>query len=163
MKPKVYLETTIVSYLAARPSRNLIVAAHQQITHDWWDGQRGEFDLFVSQLVVDEASKGNPEVAKRRRELLATLPVLDVTDEAAALARTFTGRRAVPAQEPEDSLHIALAAVHGMDLLLTWNCAHIANARMHLRLYEACLYEGYELPRICTPTELTGEGYDVER
>ena len=159
MKPKVYIETTIVSYLAARPSRNLIVAAHQQITHDWWDMRRSEFELFVSELVVSEAAAGDPEAARQRRALLEALPLLEPTPEAERLARALVERGPVPEQEPEDAAHIALAAVHGMDHLVTWNCSHIANAEIQWRLSEICASAGFELPHICTPTGLMGEDY----
>lgn len=161
MKPKVYIETTIVSYLAARPSRDVIVAGHQQITHDWWEKRREGFELYASQMVADEAGRGDASLARNRLDLLRPLPVLDTNDEARALARALIERGPMPKQEPEDALHIAVAAVHGMHFLLTWNCAHIANAQMQLAMYETCLSEGFELPRICTPTELMGEDYYV--
>ena len=162
MKPKVYIETTIVSYLAAGPNRNVIVAGHQQTTHDWWELRKDGFELYSSQMVATEAGRGDASLANRRLELLKSLPVLDTNDEARALARALIERGPTPREEPEDALHIAVATVHGMHFLLTWNCTHIANAQMQLALYETCLSEGFELPRICTPTELMGEDYHVE-
>ena len=161
VKPKVYIETTIVSYLAARPSGDLVTAAHQKITHDWWEMRSSGFDLYTSELVLGEAGAGNPEAARKRLALLEPLPLLKPTPEAEALARAFVERGPIPEEEPEDAGHIAMATVHGMDYLLTWNCRHIANAEMQLPLYEICLSEGFELPHICTPEELMGEDYHV--
>ncbi len=161
MKPKVYLETTIVSYLAARPSRDLVVAAHQQITHDWWDGRRGMFDLFASQVAVDEAGEGDAQAARRGMEYLEGVPLLEQTAGAIALAHALVERGSVPEQEPEAAAHIALATVHGMDYLLTWNCSHIANAEMQLALSETCASEGFELSHVCTPEKLMGECYPM--
>jgi hypothetical protein len=128
MKHRVYIETTIVSYLTARPSRDLVVLAHQQVTQEWWDARRHAFDLFVSQLVVREASSGDSDAALRRTELLQTFPMLELNDAALHLARTLLKRNAVPQKAIEDALHISVATAHGMDYLLTWNCKHIANA-----------------------------------
>lgn len=156
MKPKVYLETTIVSYLTARPSRDLIIAAHQQLTREWWDNQRAEFDLYTSQLVVQEASAGDAAMAQKRLELLARLPLLTVNPAALALARALIARGPLPNKAGADALHIAVAAVHGLDYLLTWNCRHIANARMYTAVAFKCRTAGYEPPVICTPEELSG-------
>lgn len=157
MKPKVYLETTVISYLTARLSRDMIVAGHQQITQDWWDRRRSEFDVFVSQMVVQEVGAGDPDAAARRLASMEHLPLLDLTEPVLALAQEFLRRGAVPADAEEDAVHVAAATVHGMDYLLTWNCAHIANAQMRYILAELCFEQGYELPVICTPEELLGE------
>jgi hypothetical protein len=130
MKPKVYVETSIVSYVAARPSRDLIVAAHQQITHEWWDVRRAHYDLYVSQIVVREARAGDPSAAARRMQVLQDMPLLDVTAQAALLAEQFILAHCLPQTAAEDALHIALAAIHSLEYLLTWNCTHIANATM---------------------------------
>jgi hypothetical protein len=156
MKSKLYLETTILSYLAARPSRDLIVAGHQQITQDWWTTDRQGFDLYASQLVQMEAAAGDPEVAARRLELLEEAKLLATTEAALTLAAALVGRNAVPRKAPEDAAHIAIATVHGMDFLLTWNCKHIANARIQKAIEAVCSDLGYELPVICTPEELPG-------
>lgn len=161
MKPKVYLETTIVSHLAARPSRNLIVAAHQQITHDWWDGRKDEFDLFVSHLVVDKASGDDRQAARRRMEFLEGVPLLEQTADAVALARALVERGPIPERQPEPAAHIALATVHEMHYLLTWNCSHIANAEIQSGLSETCASEGFELSHVCTPEKLMGECYPM--
>ena len=154
MKPKVYLETTIPSYLTARPSRDLVTAAHQQITREWWDTRRHDFDLFVSQMVIDEASAGDPEAAIRRLDVLASLPLLDPQAEGTALAQMLIDHIPLPARAAADALHIAIAVVNGMDYLLTWNCTHIANAALRGRIEAACRSQGFRVPIIWTPEEL---------
>jgi hypothetical protein len=153
---RVYLETSVVSYLAARPSRDVVVAAHQELTRDWW-GQRDGFDLFVSDPVLEEASRGDREAAQRRREFLNGIPVLTVHPDALGLARSFLSEAALPSKAGIDDLHVALAAVHGMDFLLTWNCTHIANARIRPQLEVLCWRAGRRPPVICTPFELLDE------
>jgi hypothetical protein len=153
----VYVETTVLSYLAARPSRDLRVAAHQQIAAEWWDSRRHEFALFVSQLVVEEASAGDPSAASRRVEYLANVTLLELSEAALALAEKLLADGAVPVAAAEDALHIAVAAVHGMHYLMTWNCKHIANAATRSRIETACNNAGYDMPVICTPEELLEE------
>lgn len=153
MKPKVYLETTIVSYLTGWPSRDLIIAAHQQITRTWWQG-RTRFDLYVSQLVIQEAGKGDSEAAALRLQALKDIPVLELSPEARALARQLVTQGPLPEKAALDALHIGIAVVNGMDYLLTWNCTHIANAAMRHRIEATCRCIGYEPPVICTPEEL---------
>lgn len=156
MRNTLYLETTIFSYLAARPSRDLIVAAHQQLTHEWWADQRQEFGLYASELVRQEAAAGDPEAAARRLELLESCELLATTKEALRVAEALVEQKAVPAKVAEDAAHIAIAAVNGMDYVLTWNCKHIANARLQRAIEAVCAGQGYQLPVICTPEELTG-------
>ncbi len=157
MRARVYLETTIFSYLAARLSRDLIVAAHQQLTEEWWTTRRDGFELFASELVYREAAAGDQAVAKKRLGLIEPVSLLVMDEAAFALAEQFLARQIVPRKVAEDALHVAVSAVNGMDYLLTWNCKHIANARLFRRMGEVCLGEGYELPVICTPEELMGE------
>lgn len=152
----MYLETSVISYLVSRPSRDLVVAAHQQITRQWWEECRASFQLYVSQMVIQEAGSGDPAAAQRRLEELAGIPLLGLTDEAQALARELIVNGAVPEQAVEDALHIALATVHGIDYLLTWNCRHIANAQMRGAVTSVCALQGYDPPVICTPEELMG-------
>ncbi len=154
MKPKVYLETTIVSYLTARPSRDLITAAHQQITQQWWQTQRARFDLFVAPPVLQEAQAGDPDAAARRVAVLQTIPLLMLSEEAAGLAQALIAPGPLPANAVVDALHIAIATVHGMHYLLTWNCTHIANAAIRSDIEDICRARGYEPPVICTPEEL---------
>lgn len=153
MKSKVYLETTIVSYLTAASTRDVVQAAHQQLTREWWD-RRTRFELFVSQLVRTEAAGGDPQAAARRLSALEEIATLAVTTAAADLAAQFVRAHAMPARAAVDALHVAIAVVHGIDYVLTWNCAHIANAAIRDRIERTCRGAGYESPVICTPEEL---------
>jgi len=157
MKSKVYLETTIVSYLAARPSRDLITAAHQQVSREWWENRRTDFDLFISQLVIQEASAGDEQAVQRRLQTLEELPLLELNGQAIDLAKALIDEGTLPAQAAGDALHIAVATVHGMDYLLTWNLKHLANATIRNAIAVACRAHDYEPPVICTPEELLEE------
>jgi predicted nucleic acid-binding protein len=156
VKPKLYLETTVPSYLTAWPSRDLIRAGHQQLTKEWWQTRRAGFDLYISQFVLDEAAAGDAEAARERLAALEGLPILDVSEEVLDLARALSVSLALPVKAVTDAAHIATAAVHGMHFLLTWNCAHIANAEMFVAIERACREHGYSCPVICTPEELMG-------
>lgn len=156
MKPKVYIETTVVSYLTGWPSRDLIVAAHQQITREWWQG-RSRFDLYVSQIVIREAGGGDPEPAALRLKALEGIQVLELSSEALSLAKQLITEGPLPEKAELDALHIGIAVVNGMDYLLTWNCTHIANAAMRHMIEAVCRSMGYEPPVICTPEELMEE------
>lgn len=156
MKPKLYLETTIPSYLVSRPSRNLIVAAHQELTREWWEKRRNEFDLYVSQFVLQEASAGDIHAARDRIKAIAGAVILEATVEANELAQALIDHGAIPATAAIDAAHIAVAAVHRMDYLMTWNCVHIANAIISRRVRQICTRFGLECPAICTPEELLG-------
>jgi len=153
----VYLETTFISYLVSRPSRDLLVAAHQQATRDWWIERREKFECYVSQAVLDEVAAGNSEEAKARVAIIGDLPVLEATDEAEFLAVAIVSSGAIPSYAARDAAHIAIATVNGMDYLLTWNCKHLANAQVVRRVVAVCNREGYDMPVICTPEELMGE------
>ncbi len=154
-KPSVYLETSVIGYATSRPSRDLVVAAHQQITRDWLAAGGSAYELYVSQLVIREASTGDSEAARERLAWLEGIPLLAVNDAAGELARLLVSAGAVPKTAAEDALHIAVATVHGVDFLVTWNCAHIANAAMRGAIERICREGGYEPPIICTPEELT--------
>jgi hypothetical protein len=153
MKPKVYVETTIISYLAALPSRDIVLAAHQQLTTEWWD-RRDRFELFVSQAVVDEAARGDAAAAARRMALLAGIPLLALGDEVDEFASRLLRGNIVPGKATVDAIHIAVAAVNRVDYLVTWNCTHIANAAIRGRIEQTCRAAGLEAPIICTPEEL---------
>jgi len=155
-KPRLYLETSIVSYLTARPSHDLILAAHQQVTRDWWE-TRSSFELFVSQFVLDEAKEGDSEAAGRRLSALREATLLELTPDTGRLAREILGQGGMPAKAYADAVHVAVAAVHGLDYLLTWNCSHIANATMRGKIEAICRATGFEPPVICTPVELVKE------
>ena len=156
MKPVVYLETSVVSYVAGRPSRDLVVAGRQEVTRDWWQRRRARYALRISALVLQEIGRGDRAVAREREEAVAGVPVLEITPEAQRLAADLVKGKAVPAQAAEDALHIALACVHGADYLLTWNFKHINNAETKRTLVEAIEEAGYECPMICSPEELMG-------
>lgn len=156
MKRRVYLETTIPSYLTSRPSRDLIIAAHQQITREWWEKRSRSFQLYISQLVVDEAGEGDPLAATARLNLIQHIPLLDITPEVSLLASAILASGRLPRNAATDAAHIAISAVHGMDFLITWNCVHIANAAITKPLASTCRDHGFECPVICTPEELLG-------
>lgn len=156
MRRKVYLETTIASYLTALPTRDLIRAAHQQITTEWWQG-RDRFDLFVSEAVLQEAAAGDTEASVRRLTALQGIRVLEATAEVAKLAHRLVTGGAVPAKAAVDAVHIAVAAVNGLDFRLSWNCTHIANAATRGRIEQACRAAEVVPPVICTPEELLEE------
>jgi predicted nucleic acid-binding protein len=130
MRSKLYVETSVVSCLTSRPSRDVIALAHQELTRDWWSRARLEFDLYASRLVVAEAQLGNAEAAAARLAILEPLTLLNETPECRALAAKLLAAGGLPKKAASDALHIAIATVHGMDYLVTWNCKHIANARM---------------------------------
>ena len=152
----VYLETSFISYLVARPSRDLIVAAHQQTTQEWWHERRTEFECYVSQVVIDEAKMGNPNESKKRMEVVDQLLVLEITSSAEELTRAILASKIIPSKAVRDAAHIAVATIHGMDYLLTWNCKHLANAQIMRRIGSVCNDEGYSMPLICTAEELMG-------
>ena len=156
MRSKVYLETTIPSYLTAWPSRDLVKAAHQQITREWWQ-TRTRFDLYISQVVLREAGGGDVEAARLRLEVVEGIPVLALSPEASALAQQLLQHGPLPAKAAVDALHIGIAAVNGMDYLLTWNCTHIANAAIRYQIETLCRASGYVPPVLCTPEELMEE------
>jgi hypothetical protein len=152
----VYIETTFISYLVARPSGDLLVAAHQKTTQDWWAVRRDQFTCYMSQTVIDEALAGDPTEAQKRLAVLATLTALDVTPEAGGLAQAILASGALPPVAARDALHVAVAAIHAVDYLLTWNCKHLANAQIMRRIETVGHAHGYRMPIICTPEELMG-------
>jgi hypothetical protein len=152
----VYLETTFISYLVARPSRDVIVAGHQQTTQEWWATRRGEFECLVSQVVIDEASVGDPAEVQKRLAIIGGMPALDVTETAASLTRAIIAAGILPSHAFPDAAHVAVSAVHAVDYLLTWNCKHLANAQIARRKGVVCEKQGYRMPVICTPEELMG-------
>lgn len=134
----------------------MIVAGHQQITREWWDGRKEYFDLYVSQLVIDEVGAGDAGVARERLRIVREFPLLDITTDVIELATAILTAGKIPKEAAADAAHIAIAAVHGMDFLITWNCVHIANAVNAKALRFICQKHGYESPVICTPEELMG-------
>ena len=152
----VYLETSFISYLVARPSRDVIVAGHQQTTQDWWSLRRDQFDCSVSQVVIEEASAGDPVEVQKRLTIIAGMPKLEVTEDAASLTQAILTAGILPPHAFPDAAHVAVAAVHGLDYLLTWNCKHLANVQNARRIEVLFEKLGYQMAIICTPEELMG-------
>lgn len=153
MNPSVYVETSIISYITARRSRDIVIAAHQQLTRRWWRS-RSSYRLFVSQIVRDEAGVGDRAARLRRLRAIRGIPALAITDQATRLAGELVRRGAIPRKATVDAFHIGIAAAHQVEYLLTWNCKHIANATMRGTIEAICRSEGVTPPIICTPEEL---------
>jgi hypothetical protein len=153
----VYLETSFISYLTARPSRTIVGAAHQEITRAWWESKRNQFDLCISELVVRECAAGNPDAAQRRLQAITGIARLEINEQVEFIAVSLVQKGLIPPQVIEDALHIAIAAVHRVDFILTWNFKHIANPVMQQRI--GCFLNEINLPLpfICSPEELLGE------
>ncbi len=159
MKSSVYIESSVISYLAARPSRDVVVAARQAIFHDGWNNDRHRFDLRISALVEEEISLGNEEAAKRRQDL-AWIPSSAVSDDAIDLAELRLSEGIIPKGSENDALHVAIAAAQGADFLLTWNFRHINHAEMKSAIARVVESRGFDCPQICSPEELGGESDD---
>jgi hypothetical protein len=153
-KPTVYIETSVISYLTARPSRDLIIAAQQQITRDWWSAGLPNFEAFISPVVLEEISKGDSQAAQRRLEQVAAFPVLEVPAEVLALAEVYFNALQIPETARLDSYHLALAAWHGLDFMVSWNCTHIVSGRVRRTMEVINSEFGLRTPVICTPPEL---------
>jgi hypothetical protein len=156
-RAKLYVETSIVSYLTSQPSRDIVTAARQQITRDWWLTRRNKFDLYISEFVLGEASSGDAEIAALRISALGGIPEIALTENAARLARELVEKGPLPRKAAIDALHIAAAVSGGVDYLLTWNFKHLANAAMRSMIERICRTHGYEPCVICTPEELLEE------
>jgi hypothetical protein len=154
MKPKVYIETTVVSYLTAWSSRDVVIAGHQQVTREWWKTGPGRFEFVASELVVQEAVAGDEVAARDRLTALNSLPLIEISERALTLAQRLVEAGAIPHRAAEDALHIAIAATNGVEYLVTWNYRHLANATMRDQIGDVCRAAGYEPPIICTPEEL---------
>ncbi len=160
-KKTVYIETSIVSYLTARPTRDLLASAWQMTTVEWWSTQSNRFNLYTSDVALEEAGKGNPEAAARRLEALSGIPILPITRSVVTLSKVLLQGQALPAGALDDALHIAVSAVHGIDYLLTWNCRHLDNAETKPIVRSICSIHEHTSPEICTPQELMGVAEDV--
>jgi hypothetical protein len=156
VKPKLYVETTIPSYLASRPSRDPLIAGQQAATKRWWQFRRRSFSLFISQFVINEAALGDARLAARRLQIIHGLEKWAVTPEADELAGLILRKQALPPKAAVDAFHLAVATVHGSHFLLTWNCAHLNNGEIIPRVQKVVSESGYNLPVICTPLELMG-------
>jgi hypothetical protein len=159
MKRKIYVETSVISYLTARPSKTIIGAAHQQITLAWWE-LRSDYELLVSQSVWQECAAGDPVAAQKRLAALAGMSVLAITQDMISLAEALIAQAIIPAKAVEDALHIAVSTLHHVDFLLTWNCRHIANPVIQEKIAVYLEQRGLFLPIICTPEELLGGNND---
>lgn len=160
MKPTVYLETSVISYLAARPSRDLIVAGHQQITHDWWSTVRVKVDCFISEPVIQEAGRGDQEAAQKRLAITLGIPTLILNEEIKELALKYQAAAKILEKAKLDTFHLALPAWYKVDYLLTWNCKHIANGNVRRIVENISKQLNIHTPTICTPEELMEiEGY----
>ena len=156
VKPIVYIETSVISYLTARPSRDVVITAHQQLTSEWWS-KRDEYNLYISELVIGEASLGDEDAAQKRIDALHEIPfLLKASNDVEQLARQFVKQKAIPKKAEADAIHVAYATVFELDYLLTWNCKHIANAHLRKAIMATAKLKGYEIPIICTPEELLG-------
>ena len=156
MKPTLYLETTIPSYYTSRPTRDIVVLAHQEITRTWWEHRLPLFDAYVSPVVLEEVRQGDPEAARRRLEVLGNFPVLEATPVIESLAATYMADLMLPGKALRDAAHLAFACGYELDYLVTWNCAHIANAEVRRRLVGVNAVNGRQTPIISTPEELMG-------
>lgn len=158
----VYIETSIVSHATARPSSDPATAVLQRQARQWWDQERRNYRLVTSQFVIDEAADGDAEAASLRLDMLAGMPLLIHSDQVEEIAQELIRRSLVPVNAKLDGLHIALAAVGGVQYLLTQNCRHIANAHVLPRIYD--LLDECRLPRllICTPAEFLGDPNDAD-
>ena len=162
LAPSVYLETTIPSYLASRPSRDLVTAAHQQVTHDWWLVAGRHFRLYASEAVIEEIRQGDPEIAARRLELIRDLPVLELRDDVIELAEIYARSLGLSQDAKVDLVHIAFAVAYDLDYLVTWNCKHIANGSVIRRLTQINQRLRRATPVIVTPEELQPESLEGE-
>jgi predicted nucleic acid-binding protein len=156
-KPSVYIETSIVSYLAARPSRDALTLRNQQLTHEWWNTRRERYALYTSDAVVAEAQKGDSAMAAQRLALLSRLSMLGPREDVTLLSDEIRHSLRLPEHAATDALHIAFAAVYRIECLLTWNCTHIANPALLPRIERVCRLRGVDIPLLCTPQFLLGE------
>ena len=153
----IYIETSILSYLVAKPSNNLLSAARQKITYDWWDTERQKYKNYLSELVLAECSRGDITAAQNRLQVAGQISVLSITSECTELAKLFFDKASLPDKAIDDALHVAIATHYKMDFLLTWNCRHLANAHFIRKLQKISFSEGLVVPTICTPQEITYE------
>ncbi len=153
----VYVETTILSYLVSNPARDVVIAGHQQTTRQWWSTRQKVFTCYISQVVVDEISAGDPSEVQKRLAVARTLDALLITIEAERLNESIIKSGVLPPKAIRDAAHIAVSTVHNVQYLLTWNCKHLANAQISKRIAALCKQAGFEMPTICTPEELLEE------
>jgi len=155
--PTLYLETSIISFLRSRPATHVVSAARQLLTQRWWNEERAKYELLTSQFVLDESSRGDPTLVEERLKALAGIPLLEIVPEISVLAQELLSAAVLPARARLDALHISAASYHSVEYLLTWNCAHIANARILPRVRKIVEEHGYAFPIVCTPEEMVDE------
>jgi hypothetical protein len=160
MKRTVYIETSVISYRVARPSRDIIVLARQEITAEWWDNVLPHLEAYISPVVLDEIAGGDLHAQALRQQLVVNMPALAVDERIIALAEAISQQIRLPERAQADAYHIAIPSVHGVDYLVTWNCKHIANAFMLRKIEQIVLAMGYTMPVVCTPEELMEENQD---
>ncbi len=160
MNESVFIETTIPSYYVARRSRDIVQAARQELTIQWWEERRKNYRLFSSAIVVTEAAMGDPDTSAGRLKLLAEVPLLPITHQVLKVAKELLAAQIVPAKASDDAFHIACAGVHHMDFLLTWNCTHIANPHNWRQIAKCFARQDIPMPVICTPEEFLGNDYE---
>jgi predicted nucleic acid-binding protein len=153
MKETIYLETSVVSYYTARPSRDLIVMAHQQITHDWWEIALEEYDIYVSEIVIEEMSMGDPDAVLKRLDAVKGFAKLELIEDVEKMMEVYMKELKIPPKAFRDALHLAFASVHGIDYLVTWNCTHIANVNIIKKVMRINDKFNVSIPIICTPEE----------
>ena len=154
MQSSIYIETSVIGYLTSKPSRDLIVAAHQQITSDWWENALRHYNAYISSIVLEEISRGDINMAQLRLEKVSSFPVLEVLPEVRNLADAYFSTLDIPEKARADSYHLAIASWHGIDFLVSWNCTHIVNGRIKMLIEEINARQGIRTPIICTPEEL---------
>lgn len=162
VKPTLYIETSVISYLVAKPSRDIIVAANQQVTHEWWEQRLDDYDAYVSDIVIREAKEGNKEYAQKRLDAIKNLTNLEMTTTVVSLSNHIIDTGTLPTKAKVDALHIAISSFYHIQYLITWNCKHIANAHIRSKIESVCKKFGYNLPTICTPLEFLGEEAHVD-
>ena len=156
-KPTIYIETSVISYLTARSSQNLIIAAHQHVTKEWWEKALPHYQVFVSSVVLDEVSRGDSDAVNLRLEKIQSFPLLEINENVYELANIYFIEIRLPEKARADAYHLALATWHGMDFVVSWNCKHIANGHVRLLIEEINAERGIRTPIICTPEELMEE------
>jgi predicted nucleic acid-binding protein len=154
MKNHVYIETTVVSYFTAKPSRDIMIVGHQEATRELWAKLSSRYKGYVSALVFEEAGRGDPDQAQMRLAAIEKFPMLDIEDEARLLAEKILAKKGIPIEYPEDALHIAVAAVNGVEVIITWNFTHLNNPFTRKKVRKIVEAEGYSCPEICSPEEL---------
>jgi predicted nucleic acid-binding protein len=160
MPASVYIESSIISYLTSRPSRDVVKAARQAITSEWWIKSRQHYEIYISALVEEEIAGGDPLAAAERLKAVVNIPSILINSEAQLLADALLTARAVPDNSIRDALHIAIAATQGIDYLVTWNFRHINNAETKALITRVVESNGWVCPILCSPEELGVNDYE---